>query len=133
MSVGQAAEMISAAFADAHQATEIAYARWQQELLPIVEEGMASGEFVSGDPQVMIASLTALIDGFGVRLLAGALDPLSIREIFERMEVLGYRDLREIEWEDGLYQVKGQTGDGRPVKLYVDGNNGNVLSIRARN
>ena len=43
---------------------------------------MASGEFVSGDPQVMIASLTALIDGFGVRLLAGALDPLSIREIF---------------------------------------------------
>ena len=58
---------------------------------------------------------------------------LSIREVFERMEVLGYRDLREIEWEDGLYQVKGQTGDGRPVKLYVDGNNGNVLSIRARN
>ncbi|MDK8637609.1 TetR family transcriptional regulator C-terminal domain-containing protein [Corynebacterium imitans] len=72
----------SAAFADAHQATEIAYARWQQELLPIVEEGMASGEFVSGDPQVMIASLTALIDGLGVRLLAGALDPLSIHEIF---------------------------------------------------
>lgn len=58
---------------------------------------------------------------------------LSIREIFERMEVLGYRDLREIEWEDGLYQVKGQTGDGRPVKLYVDGNNGNVLSVRTRN
>ena len=41
--------------------------------------------------------------------------------------------VREIEWEDGLYQVKGQTSDGRPVKLYVDGNNGNVLSIRARN
>jgi uncharacterized membrane protein YkoI len=49
------------------------------------------------------------------------------------MEGLGYRNLREIEWEDGLYQVKGMTGDGRPVKLYVDGNNGNVLSIRARN
>lgn len=57
---------------------------------------------------------------------------LSIREVFERMEGLGYRELREIEWDDGLYQVKGQTGDGRPVKLYVDGNNGNVLSVRAR-
>lgn len=57
---------------------------------------------------------------------------LSIREISERMEGLGYRSLSEIEWEDGLYEVKGLTGDGRSVKLYVDGNNGNVLSVRAR-
>ena len=71
----------SAVFADAHEANEIAYSRWQQELLPIVEEGMASGEFVSGDPHTMIASLTALIDGLGVRLLAGALDPHDVHGI----------------------------------------------------
>lgn len=57
---------------------------------------------------------------------------LSIREISERMEGVGYRNLSEIEWDDGLYKVEGLTGDGRAVKLYVDGNNGNVLSVRAR-
>lgn len=57
---------------------------------------------------------------------------LSIREISERMEGVGYRNLSEIEWDDGLYKVEGQTGDGRAVKLYVDGNNGAVLSVRAR-
>lgn len=57
---------------------------------------------------------------------------LSIREISERMEAVGYRNLSEIEWDDGLYKVEGQTGEGRAVKLYVDGNNGNVLSVRAR-
>lgn len=57
---------------------------------------------------------------------------LSIREIAERMEAQGYRHLSEIEWDDGLYQVEGQSGEGRAVKLYVDGNNGNVLSVRTR-
>lgn len=57
---------------------------------------------------------------------------LSIREISERMEGVGYRNLSEIEWDDGLYKVEGQTGDGRAVKLYVDGNTGTVLSVRAR-
>jgi hypothetical protein len=57
---------------------------------------------------------------------------LSIRQISERMEGLGYRDLREIEWDDGLYKIKGQSAEGRFVKLYVDGHSGQVLSVRAR-
>ncbi|WP_280189741.1 PepSY domain-containing protein [Delftia sp. PS-11] len=57
---------------------------------------------------------------------------LGIREISERIEALGYRDLREIEWDDGLYKVKGLASDGRAVKLYVDGHSGNVLSVRTR-
>ena len=57
---------------------------------------------------------------------------LSIREISERVEGVGYRNLSDIEWDDGFYKVEGQTGDGRAVKLYVDGNNGKVLSVRAR-
>lgn len=57
---------------------------------------------------------------------------LSIREIAERMEAQGYRHLSDIEWEDGLYQVDGQTAEGRAVKLYVDGHNGKVLSVRTR-
>lgn len=57
---------------------------------------------------------------------------LSIREISERMEGQGYRHLSDIEWDDGLYKVEGLTGEGRAVKLYVDGNNGQVLSVRTR-
>lgn len=57
---------------------------------------------------------------------------LSIREISERMQAQGYRHLSDIEWDGGLYQVEGQTAEGRAVKLYVDGHNGNVLSMRAR-
>lgn len=57
---------------------------------------------------------------------------LSIREISERTQAQGYRHLSDIEWDGGLYQVEGQTAEGRAVTLYVDGHNGKVLSVRAR-
>ncbi len=56
---------------------------------------------------------------------------LGVRQIAERMQGLGYRDLQEIEWGDGVYEVKGRTAEGRLVRLYVDGHSGNVLSMRA--
>lgn len=86
----------------------------------------------SGEPSVT-AQATHAVAATAASVRGAFQGPgLSLREISERMEGLGYRDLREIEWDDGLYKVKGQTAEGRYVKLYVDGHNGNVLSVRAR-
>lgn len=65
----------SASFEDAKAATLIAYSRWQEELRSIVDEGVAAGQFVANDPEQMVDGITAMIDGFGVRMLAGVLTP----------------------------------------------------------
>lgn len=71
----------SAIFTDAHDATEIAYSRWQRELLPVVQEGIDNGTFRAGDPQTMVTALTALIDGLGIRMLAGHLNPADVHAV----------------------------------------------------
>lgn len=71
----------SPAFADAHAATEIAYARWREELLPLVQDGIAAGVFRAADPDVMVTALTALIDGLGIRMLEGDLRPTDVRNV----------------------------------------------------
>lgn len=65
----------SPTFADAKQATAVAYSRWQEQLRAIVLEGMAAGRFTATDPDDMINAVTAMIDGLGVRMLAGMLSP----------------------------------------------------------
>ena len=63
-------------FPDARRATAVAYSRWQEQLRAIVLEGMASGQFCTVDPDEMINAVTAMIDGLGVRMLAGTLSPV---------------------------------------------------------
>ena len=70
----------AAAFDDAQQATAVAYGRWQQELREIVTEGIASGCFSADDPEDMVHAVTAIIDGFGIRVIAGVLSPTAARE-----------------------------------------------------
>lgn len=60
-------------FADAKHATAMAYSRWDEQLRAIVLEGMASGQFAVADPDDMVSAVTAMIDGLGVRMLAGSL------------------------------------------------------------
>lgn len=57
---------------------------------------------------------------------------LNMGEIYQRLENQGYGEVREIEWDDGLYKVKARNAEGRPIKLYVDGHSGQVLSQRLR-
>ena len=55
---------------------------------------------------------------------------LTIRDVYDRLEKQGYRDFREIEWDDGRYKVKAVASDGRAVKIHMDGRSGSVLGIR---
>lgn len=57
---------------------------------------------------------------------------LNIRQIYDRMEAAGYRDLREIEWSHGRYEVKALDAQGARVKLEVDGSTGAVLRSRTK-
>lgn len=51
---------------------------------------------------------------------------LSIRDIYDRMEAAGYRDMREIEFDKGRYEVKARNTHGERVKLYVNASTGAV-------
>jgi hypothetical protein len=57
---------------------------------------------------------------------------LNIRQIYDRLDAAGYRELQEIEWSDGRYEVKGMNAQGERVKLEVDGNTGEVLRSRTK-
>jgi hypothetical protein len=55
---------------------------------------------------------------------------LTIRQVYDRLEAAGYRDLREIEWDEHRYEVKARDAQGNWVKLDVDGQSGAVLRSR---
>ena len=55
---------------------------------------------------------------------------LTVRDIYDRVEAAGYRDLREIERDDGRYEVKAHNAQGERVKLYVNASTGAVERTR---
>ena len=58
---------------------------------------------------------------------------LTIRDIYDRVEAAGYREIRKIEWEHGRYEVKARDAQDQRVKLYVDGSSGEVEPKGKRN
>lgn len=56
---------------------------------------------------------------------------LTIRDIYDRMEAAGYRDMREIELSKGRYEVKARNAQGERVKLYVNAGTGVVERTRS--
>ena len=66
-----------------------------------------------------------------VQTTSPAAPQLTIRDIYERMEAAGYRDMREIEFDDGRYEVKARNARGERVKLYVNASSGAVERERS--
>lgn len=63
---------------------------------------------------------------------APAATQLTIRDIYDRLEAAGYRDIRQIEWEHDRYEVKASNTQGQRVKLKVNASTGAVESSRVR-
>lgn len=61
---------------------------------------------------------------------APAAAQLTVRDVYDRMEAAGYRDIREIEWDHGRYEVKASNAQGARVKLYVNATTGAVENTR---
>lgn len=51
---------------------------------------------------------------------------LNLRQIYDRIEAAGYRDIREIEWDDGRYEAKASNAQGQRMKLYVNATSGTI-------
>ncbi|HYH39769.1 MAG TPA: PepSY domain-containing protein [Azospirillum sp.] len=59
-------------------------------------------------------------------------EPLSIRAILDRVEAQGYRDITEVEREDGRYEVKAVDAEGRRVELKLDARTGEVVKAERK-
>lgn len=57
---------------------------------------------------------------------------LTIRDIYDRVQAAGLHAIREIEWDDGRYEVKARNTQGERVKLYVNGSTGEIERTRTR-
>ncbi|WP_313300072.1 PepSY domain-containing protein [Diaphorobacter sp.] len=57
---------------------------------------------------------------------------LDIGQIFNKVQAAGYRDVREIEWDDGRYEVKASDAQGKRLKLYVNASTGAVEHVKSR-
>ena len=74
----------------------------------VVEEGIASGEFVAADANVVTQRLIAAIDGHGIRVLVD--DPAMPRERARRLIVSALAS--ELGVEEGAFVPRG--GDDGP-------------------
>ena len=57
---------------------------------------------------------------------------LSIRDIYDRVDAAGYRQVREIDLDHGRYEVKALNPQGQSVKLYVNARSGAIEQVRHR-
>lgn len=53
---------------------------------------------------------------------------LTIKEVYDKLTVAGYTDIREIERERGGYEAKVRDNTGRKAKLYIDPRTGDVIN-----
>lgn len=86
--------------------------------------------FTLGAAHAQPATSSATAASSGVT--APAAPQLTIRDIYDRVEAAGYLEIREIEWDDGRYEVKARNAEGERVKLHVDGSSGAIESVRPR-
>lgn len=52
---------------------------------------------------------------------------LDLDEVLARLRTVGYSDFREVERENGRYEVNSRNAEGRRVELYVDARTGEVV------
>ena len=58
--------------------------------------------------------------------------PLTVRDVYDCLEAAGYRQILEIEWDDGRYEAKATNAQGERVKLKVNASTGAVERTRIR-
>jgi AcrR family transcriptional regulator len=70
---------------DVREAQEVAYRAWLEALEEVIAAGVAAGEFRPVDAKDFAATLAALVDGFGIQVLAGtSLTPKRMRSLIVR-------------------------------------------------
>lgn len=79
----------------------------------------------------------ALAATFASALIAGSAlaqtptGQMSTADVMQRVEQAGYTDVRDVEFDDGFWEVEATGTDGRRVELYVDPRTGELIDRRA--
>lgn len=55
---------------------------------------------------------------------------LSIGQVYQKLEAAGFRNVEEIEREDGFYEARATDGGGMRVKVYVNPQTGEIVNRR---
>lgn len=77
---------------------------------------------------------TALVLGLaatGFAFAQSGASGLASSEILQRVEQAGFSDVRDLEFDDGLWEVKARDRDGRRVELLVDPVTGEIIDPRS--
>lgn len=57
---------------------------------------------------------------------------LSIGQVYQKLEAAGFRNVEEIEREDGFYEARATDGSGMRVKVYVNPQTGEIVNRQER-
>jgi uncharacterized protein YpmB len=55
---------------------------------------------------------------------------VDISAVIQNVQAKGYQDIREVEFDDGLYKVKAINTDRKTVNIYVDPQKNEILNIK---
>lgn len=74
-----------------------------------------------------LAAVAALATGVAVAQTGDRTGGLSAADVVQRVEQAGYTDVRDVEFDDGLWDVEATSADGRRVELHIDPASGEIL------
>jgi hypothetical protein len=79
--------------------------------------------------KIAIAAVFATVTG--AALAQAPAGQMSGADVMQRVEQAGYTDIRDVEFDDGFWEVEATSADGSKVELYVDPRSGEVLDRNA--
>lgn len=74
---------------------------------------------------LIIAPVSAYAGWFSEELPPAGAKPLS--EIIKSLEDRGYKNISEVEFEDGAWEIDAHPADGKEVEIHVDPVAGKIL------
>lgn len=78
-----------------------------------------------------IAVAAAFAVAAGAAIAQTQAGQMSTADVMQRVEQSGYTNIRDVEFDDGFWEVEATGTDGRQVELYVDPRSGEVLDRNA--
>jgi uncharacterized membrane protein YkoI len=77
----------------------------------------------------MHGSKLALAAAFAFALSTPALAEITIEEVIAIARDNGMETFREVERDDGRWEVEGRDADGRELEIYIHAETGEVLGV----
>jgi uncharacterized membrane protein YkoI len=80
--------------------------------------------------RVTAAVGAALLVASTLTLAQNAPTEIGIKEVIAKLEAMGYKNIHDIEKDDGRWEVDATTADGRRVELDIDPRDGSIIRER---